>query len=440
MAELQSRFERWAQIAGLLATAWAVWATSVAPLVRGRGFPVGRIAWALGIVACALGWSVIIGLTLLFAIRRLNRQEVDPPAMRLSALVWFAPATVLLLQFSPMSWVAGLALVVSATRLLFAPAPVGIRASHFVPALAIAAGFETGVVALLMNYRVSAVLLIELSTAMLIAVAFGVGAWVEDRPPNLPRSVFALVLMVLLSLIAGVTGGSGWGFGFGRGSEILPLPERAKPQADRPDPNAGVTVPGDYEGVILWPEIKPVTTLVAPLTRRGGASASAFQRLSIPFGGEYWMFRRPFLRPPPGSFLRRGTPAMLFFSTTDRRPLEMEARQKLEQSIALDCCRGMQIEIRNADRHPGTVSVEAALIDGERPGVAESLGIAPVTSVPDLQADPTTPVPETLDFRFPLSPRLDRFDQIKVIFHRAIGRVDKSARVSIERFVLMPAE
>ena len=90
------------------------------------------------------------------------------------------------------------------------------------------------------------------------------------------------------------------------------------------------------------------------------------------------------------------------------------------------------------DRHPGTVSVEAALIDRERPGVAESLGIPAVTSVPDLKADRTIPVPETLDFRFPSSPRLDRFDEIKVIFHRVIGRMDKSARVSIERFVLLP--
>jgi hypothetical protein len=99
----------------------------------------------------------------------------------------------------------------------------------------------------------------------------------------------------------------------------------------------------------------------------------------------------------------------------------------------------MQIEIRSADRRPGTVSVEAVLIDEGRPGAAESLGIAPVTSVPDLKADRTIPVPETLNFRFPSSPRLDQFDEIKVIFHRAIGRVDKSARVSIERFVLLPA-
>src|SRR5262245_36567407 len=161
MAKLRCRFELWAQIAGLLASEWTVWATSVAPVwVRGRGFPVGRIVRALGIVACSLGWSAIIGLTLLFVIRHLNRREVAPATMRLSALVWFAPATVLLLQFSPMSWVAGLALVVTATRLLCAPAPAGVRSGHFVPALAIAAGLETGVVSLLMNHRLSAALLI----------------------------------------------------------------------------------------------------------------------------------------------------------------------------------------------------------------------------------------------------------------------------------------
>jgi hypothetical protein len=75
------------------------------------------------------------------------------------------------------------------------------------------------------------------------------------------------------------------------------------------------------------------------------------------------------------------------------------------------------------------------LIDRNLPNAAQqSLGKAPVTSIPQRKEA----VAETLDFPFPPAPRLDQFDEIEVIFHRAAGRMDRSARVSIERFVLVP--
>jgi hypothetical protein len=35
-------------------------------------------------------------------------------------------------------------------------------------------------------------------------------------------------------------------------------------------------------------------------------------------------------------------------------------------------------------------------------------------------------------------PSIEEFDEFKIVFHRAKPRMDKSARVSIERFVLVP--
>src|SRR5262249_36260104 len=140
-------------------------------------------------------------------------------------------------------------------------------------------------------------------------------------------------------------------------------------------------------------------------------------------------------RPPPNSYFRRGTPSALSFSTPDHFPMQMEARQKLEQSISLRCCSRLQLAILNADPSPQTISLEIMLLDGNLPKAAsQSLGRAPITSVPR----PKETVAETLDFPFPPAPHLDEFDEIKVIFHRAIGRMDRSARVSIERFVLIP--
>jgi hypothetical protein len=161
---------------------------------------------------------------------------------------------------------------------------------------------------------------------------------------------------------------------------------------------------------------------------------------SIPFGGEYWMYRSLiFKRPPSNSFLQRGTPANLSFSTTDRWPLQMEAHQKLEQAIDPACCATIQVEILNADRYPGTVSLEVRLISNESGTMTSlSLGQRPVVSRPNLSADPVGVVGETLEFPIPGEPMLHRVDELEVLFQRARGRADKSARISIERFVLMP--
>jgi hypothetical protein len=48
------------------------------------------------------------------------------------------------------------------------------------------------------------------------------------------------------------------------------------------------------------------------------------------------------------------------------------------------------------------------------------------------------PVGETLEFKVPAEASMEQFNELKIVFHRARQRVDKSAKVSIERFVLWP--
>ncbi len=78
---------------------------------------------------------------------------------------------------------------------------------------------------------------------------------------------------------------------------------------------------GGFPGVILWPETKPVVTLIAPLPALGSNPFLGHPQrpLSIPFGGEYWLFRWPFERPPSNSFFKRGTPSKMTFSFSDIR-------------------------------------------------------------------------------------------------------------------------
>ena len=217
-------------------------------------------------------------------------------------------------------------------------------------------------------------------------------------------------------------------------------PTEKGPAVPRPPAMVDTGAPGGYPGVILWPEIKPVVTLVAPLpigtTLVPGRPA---QPLGIPFAGEYWMFRWPFARPPLSSFLQRGTPTKMAFSSTDHTPLQMEAHHKLDTPIDLRCCSGIRLEVANADRYPGTLQLELVLMNTEPPRPESlRLGSMPVTSRPDLTRDPVAPVGETLDFAVPSLPSIEQFNEFKIVFQRAARRMDKSAKVSIERFVLVP--
>src|SRR5580704_15267272 len=195
MAAFRSRIELWAQVAGLLATAWVVWAIAIAPYRGARAYLLFRIGWALWIAFCALAWSAFIGLTLWLVTRHFNGDADPPTTMRTStAAVWFAPATILLLQFSPTGVAAGLALIVSAARLLCAPArtkdseteqrvvrmlseiepPIDPLSRHRLLALLISIGAQVAALSLLTGHPLPAVALLAMTAALLTSVAIGI--------------------------------------------------------------------------------------------------------------------------------------------------------------------------------------------------------------------------------------------------------------------------
>jgi hypothetical protein len=289
----------------------------------------------------------------------------------------------------------------------------------------------------------------------------------SDRSRDLWRSILGSILTVLLaaglalggsprqfeSISADVPGGSRraarlvelarvprWQQLSGNKPSALPklfgTPGQPNPSVPGYEPAGGAKRIGDNDspGVILWPEVRAVTTLVAPLSYWTGFGAHAVHPLGIPFSGEYWMFREPHERPPYGSFFDRRSPIGIGFRTTDRAPLQMEAHHKLDQPIDLRCCTKIQMVIWNADRYPGTVTLEVILVDTKQPGqVSQSLGKAVVRSSPG-----ALPVRETLDFPIPVARAVQRFNEFKVSFHLDRSRPDRSARIEIERFVLVP--
>lgn len=482
------------QVLSLLATGWIMWRVWAGPRSASQSFgQVFRTSVTFTLLAWV--WSAALALLLHLAIRRVDRVDVIGATLRTSAVaVWFAPATMLLSSPSVWSIPAALVLVINATRLLYSQwqliypeepianvlvpqeagmlgageLPLAILPRHLGPALAVSFGLQSGLAADLLLHPMLAAALLTMSAAILTVFAISAGVWSGQRQASLPRSIFGLILTLFLATgmtVIGVAGGQGWGFGAGFGDgggsiadlfrrgksgdtdtkpqrktakdAVSAVPAVARKESATP-PVQAKDLGGSFPGVILWPEVRPVTLLVAPLPARGGGYATPAHPLNIPFGGEYWMFRwLAFNHPPPNSYFQRGTPAHLSFSTTDRWPLQMEAHQKLEESIDPSWCGKIQIAILNADRYPGTVSLELSLLNN-RYAAAENLGQAPVLSTPNLKADPVIPVAETVDFTVPSGGALPEFNELQVTFRRARSRADKSARIAIDRFILVP--
>jgi hypothetical protein len=198
---------------------------------------------------------------------------------------------------------------------------------------------------------------------------------------------------------------------------------------------------GDHTGVILLTEPEPIAMLVPPLP---SMTANLFDPkhpnpVSIPFYGAYWFFKYPDHQPPPSSFITHGTPVNMVFRAPDQRILFMEARQNLGKLLNLECCSAIRIEIRNADPFRDTVDLELVLINTrEGQQGSQTLGRAPVESVPESPSG--APVKETLTFPIPPHPSIARFDELAIRFPRRYPRADRSAKIAIDRFVLVPKQ
>jgi len=486
-SQFRGNFPLGAQLASLFVTGCVVRAVVLA--LEPGPIPAG-VVFALSLGAWLVSSGAFAGLHFLFAEPFLARTWTT--LLRTSAAAaWLTPTAILVAGYSPAAVAAALILIVCTTRVLYLecrsapvepepplgapdagnlfedysrPSPALYR--QLAPALALALLIHAATVAAMMRYPLLAAASCALMVAFLTVYGMAAGVIPRPKPRGLRASAIASLLTALLA--AGWTQAGGqirWaplgyrqpadltdrrGRGLLRSAEALlshslydrKPPGAPKPPAPmalaaphyRPASSIGKTGDNDFPGVVLWPEVRPETMLVSPVLSGTTFSGRATDRLGIPFSGEYWMFRAPYTHPPDGSFFQRGSPVSLAFNTTDHRPLEMEAHHKLDQPIDPRCCREIQVTIWNADHYPGTVALELILIDRARWGrLSQTLGTTPVTSSPG-----SLPVRETLDFPIPAAPALQQFDEFKILFHRNHSRIDKSAQIEIDRFVLVP--
>lgn len=473
-----------AQLASLVATGWIVWSVAASSRPHKQslaGVVTESAADALLALVCAGA--------IMTAFQLVSARSMGADALRISlrtarTSIWLAPTAILLSRLSPLAVGAALALVIDITQMLYSQwaelesvagtPPAGSYTWLRASACAVALGGQTTIVCLWMGAPVLAATLLCFSAAGLTLLCMAADAYRSREPSNLPDSLLRILLTLILAqgltvsgrLLSLDSGAQATGEADPQvrrsplGSARALIRKLSEPNRDQQDasrkpnkvittlyqPSAGIEITDkSYQGVILWPQVRETQRVrVVPSPARLSSPllpALAPTPLRIPFSGQYWMFKPPLAAPPRGSFFRRSSPLDLSFLTTDHEPMSMKALQKLDPPLHLACCRAIQLSISNADRFPGTVALEVLLIDTQSPvQLVQSLGRRDVLSRPNVKGLnlAVLPVTEVLEFPVPRSARIRKFDVIQVLFHRALFRSNRSARISLEHFILVP--
>ncbi len=266
-----------------------------------------------------------------------------------------------------------------------------------------------------------------------------------SQTQNVPAVLLATIF-TLAALLPYLHGAAGFGLGSShqRAVRVLPRGGASARRYTAETVNDSQRPAGEGNtGIVLWPEEQLHTQLIAPtpidLTNLPALGPNA-NPLVIPFGGVYWFFKAPDVRPPRTSRQAHASPETVDIRSTDGRPLSIEAHDYLGSLIALDCCSRIQIAVRNADRYPDTVSLELILVDTSQAGQpSESLGRMLVKSTrPWRIYERPQPVGEMLNFQIPPRSLLRHFDEVRIIFRLDHTRADAGARIAIDHFVLVP--
>jgi hypothetical protein len=417
-----------AVLSGLVAT-WFVWAPS-----RMRA----SSSLSLFALTSAVGWIWIPSVVLLSRQRSIGAALVGAMGAALMAIGLrkvLTPDAGALHQNLPGWKTEGRELF---TQSLLAPS----REGHaFFIALCIYGGFY----ALHKHAFLVASILLALSTFLLAWKSTLANEWPpenkghQSRPAlRLTREGLTAVLLTTAVLLLGFQHGI-YSNAMSAASASDPSSVRRYLQEKSRPANSASALSG-YESIILWP-VPQKKKLLAPTS---SGIPSQVVRMTKPmvirFDGPYWYFRPPRHSPGSRAHVVHGTPLAVNIRSTDFVPLLMEARQSLGVAIPLTCCREIQVAIENHDNIPGRIAIGVLLTDSTSIGKPTLyLDQQPVISTePDHFSVKSSPVQEVLRFSVPSHPRIDRFDEITVIFFPDTERAKAAAKIAIQEFELLP--
>jgi hypothetical protein len=416
--------------AGIISTVGVLWVLSFWPFV-------GLDLVAEAAVYVILAWALTAYLVLL-------QPGAERPIAVILAVsmrgIWLAPAVVLSLARRPEFALLGFFFLMGATFWL---------AREFLPenrvpgrpclawALSASLALQSAAVAYLWHWSSMAIAFVMLASAIttITATRFGAMPPAAARSAGPGRAATSAVVAMAVTAVAMIPSFPMSGpFGFtralldrlGEGSGYVSVPQRfSVTRLHQPFGISGVTGSNGVPGVVLRPKRadKPAESLI--ISRSSLLSRAAVQdHERIPFTGEYLLFQSPLIAPPSGaSMVRIGDPFELSFRTSNVL-LFMEARQKLSRAVDTARCSRVDLEIRNAAIAEGD-SLEMYLVDSLS-GQSLRLGSAAAFSAR-----------QTLSFRVPPWPSIQRFDTIRVKFHRRSFRF-QNARIAIDSMVLVP--
>lgn len=463
----------WPAIAALL---FAAAVAAVACPLPSRRFLSWSELWGAALVRVLAVSTAAIVAGWAFSALISNQSRLESRRIMIGTFLnalWLAPLALSIRENSlwTIALAATFALTVTQSTRFFQPSPVqanpeesllfSLRPDNLpltfkrAPQLSVAAalGAQTGVLAAFAGYPFTA--------AVLVSVGFAAWTWSYTRNMPLPQwvqspsatesrsllLVTASFLFVLGALFPYLLSARGYGkFGISPGLHRFaagPSGNQLRRPARVSHPDESVASASEGEtGIILWPDKRPITKLVAPtpIANIQLASSRPSNPLVIPFNGVYWFFKAPDEQPPKNSRQAHASPETVEIRSTDRRPLSIEAHDYLGHLIDLNCCSRIQIAIRNADRYPETVSLELVLVNTSLPSrPSESLGRMIVKSTrPWNIYEKPAPTSETLNFAIPHRPTLRRFDEVTIVFRLDRARADAGAKIAIDHFVLVP--
>lgn len=223
------------------------------------------------------------------------------------------------------------------------------------------------------------------------------------------------------------------------------FPENASGTGDHPRHSLSTNMPVAvlvagpiFPGVELYPDVQPATKLVAPSSSALHRSVETSQDdpLSIPFNGVYWFWTGPSSLPPPTSIVMHGSPSARFFRSVDGEGMSMEAKQNLGFAVRPERFGSIEIDIQNADPFPNSVNILLKIRNTRIPDTpAQWLGMKEV-STPASQVGSLSR--QTLRFSIPATLAMGTFDELTVTYYLKGARVNRSARIAIDHFRLVP--
>jgi hypothetical protein len=257
--------------------------------------------------------------------------------------------------------------------------------------------------------------------------SIGRGAYQLRREPNLPRTVLAILLTLLLATALSMGELAVDERFVDSPGASQPKLEAAKQSATRvftPTREIGRYGGNGVPGVVLRPEAKPLprTRLWLPGTATG---FSVSRPLPVPFSGEYHLYRASSGSLPPGAPIYAGTPLDAIYVTTNRTAMETEAYQSFEPPIDFGNCGTIQVALSTTEVSPASASMKLETAGGTQDLGTQIFGLTEARE-------------QTIEFALPAPPRRLRVSAIRVVFHRNPSQHDQSTRVAIQGFTLVP--